>query len=231
MLRWLGFVVLVIVVHRILQYVPGIGTLLARTGLLGFWLAAVVVGLGLQRFGRWANEQRRFGARIRDLQRTDSPLNMGKLGSLLVQSRRYREAIEPLEAAAAAEPEVPEWSYQLGRAHLALGDMEAAASALRTVIALNEEHAFGAAQLRLAEALYRSGSFEESLEPLRVFDRNHGESPESAYRTGLALKKLGRADEARSSFARVAQLAAQAPRYQAASASGWVVRARFASMF
>lgn len=231
MLRWLGFVVLVIIVHRLLGYVPVIGGLLSRMGLLGFWLAAIVVGLGLKRFGRWAYEQQRFGARIRDLQRTDSPVNKGKLGSLLVQSRRYREAIEPLEAAAAAEPDVPEWSYQLGRAHLALGDLEAAAGALRSALAVNEEHAFGEAQLRLAEALYHSGSFEESLEPLRAFERNHGESPESAYRTGLALKKLGRKEEAREAFARVASLAADAPKYQSASASGWAVRARLASYF
>jgi len=57
------------------------------------------------------------------------------------------------------------------------------------------------------------------------FDINHGPSPESAYRRGVALKKSGRAADARESFRHVGQLAERAARFQKKQQRGWVLRA------
>jgi len=92
-------------------------------------------------------------------------------------------------------------------------------------VALEEEHAYGAVQLRLGEALTRAGQAEAALAAFERFERNHGPSPESAYRSGLALRRLGRTAEAHASFARVSDLAAKAATYQRGANRGWVLRA------
>ena len=90
---------------------------------------------------------------------------------------------------------------------------------------MDEEHAYGAVQLRLAQALFESGRSADALRALERFERNHGPNPESAFRRGVVLRALGHADEARSSFQSVADLARQAARFQKSSARGWVWRA------
>ena len=162
---------------------------------------------------------------LRRLESVDSPHNHGKAGSLLLSQRRPRRAVPHLESAVAGEPEVAEWRYRLGSALLRLGRRGDAAEQLRSCVALEEEHAYGAAQLRLSEALLGAGQPDEALAALDAHDKNHGPSPESAYRRGLTLKALGRRGEARQSLAEVAGLARSVAKYQRREANAWVFRA------
>jgi len=230
LLRLLGFFVLVLVARFVLGYVPVVGGFLRATGFFGLWITAILVGFGLSQLGTLFLRRRRDRANMRALAAVDSPHNHGKLGALLLAQGRLRRALVHLEAAAAGEAEVAEWHYRLGATRLALGRPAEALPELERAVEIDEEHAYGAALMRLAEARAATGAQAEALADFERLERNHGPSPESAFRRGAALKALGRKDEARSAFAEVAELARHAARYQRREAGLWVVRARIASL-
>lgn len=226
MLRLIGFFVAVLFAMRLLQALPGVGHLFH--GLLGFWLVAIGVSAALARLSAWMLEERRLAARIEELGRVDNPHQRGKLGALYVAHGRYRKALEPLREALEGDPDALEWRYRLGCALLGSGEAAGAAEELLRVTEKDEEYAYGAAQLRLAEALTRAGDPERALAALDRFDRNHGESPESAFRRGQALRRAGRRAEARAAFARVPELAHSSARFQEKHSGGWVWRSAWA---
>lgn len=224
MLRLLGFGVLVFVVWRLFSFLPFGGSF------IGLWLAVLATSALLGWWGNRAVAVRRNRNQIRALGAVDTPANRGKLGAMLLGQGRAGRAVEHLEAAAAGEPDVAEWHYRLGQAHVRLGATSAALESLRRCVELDEEHAYGQAQLAFADALRRDGAAEEALTALDRFDRNHGESPESLFRRGQVLRALGRKDEARAAFDRVGEAASRATQYQKGEARGWALRATLARL-
>ena len=140
----------------------------------------------------------------------------------MLSSGRARQALPYLERAVEGEPDSAEWRYRLGCALLESARPEAAVDALRATVAMDEEYAYGAVQLRLSEAHLGLGEAEAALAALDTFDRNHGPNPESAYRRGQALRAAGRRDEARESFAAVADLASRGARFQRGQNRRWL---------
>jgi tetratricopeptide (TPR) repeat protein len=223
MARLVGFFLLVLVVLSLLRSVPGVGRWLG--GFWGFWLVAIGLGVGLGWLSGALTRRQRLSGELRQLGEVDSPHNRGKLGSLLLASGRAARAIPHLESAAQGEPEVAEWHYRLGAARCAVGRAGEARGALEAAARIDPEHAYGGVQLALSGARLEGGDAAGALEALDTFDRNHGASPESSYRRGLALRRLGRRDEARQCFERVGQLAGRAARFQRAQNRPWVWRA------
>jgi tetratricopeptide (TPR) repeat protein len=219
-----GFFLVVFLALQILRVLPVVGPIF-QIPFLGFWGAAILISLAASRWATLALDRRGLSRRIRDLGFVDTPHNQGKLGSLLVGGRRYGAAIPPLEKAVEGEPDVAEWRYRLGLAHLGCRRPREAAEALAAAAALDEEHAYGAVLMRLAEARLKVGDIQGAIEALDRRDRNHGPDPESAYRRGRALKALGRPDEARASFAEVSKLARRAAGFQRAEARKWAALA------
>lgn len=228
MLRLIGFFALVYVLTLVLGHLPVVGAFFRSTGIFGLWFTAVLLSLVASRLGALAYRRRRDRATVRQLAAVESPHNQGKLGALLLAQGRARRALPHLERAVQGEPGVAEWHYRLGTAQLLLRRPAEAAAALERAVALDEEHAYGAALMRLAEARSASGAHDGALADLARLEKNHGPSPESAYRRGLALKQLGRREEARSALREVSELARHAARYQRRTAGLWVVRARLA---
>ena len=223
MARLVGFFLLVLLTLSLLRSLPGVGRWLG--GFWGFWLVAIALGAGLSGLMGVLTRQRRLSGELRQLAEVVSPHNQGKLGSMLLAHGRAGRAVPYLQAAAGGEPEVAEWHYRLGGALLETGRAAEALGPLESAAVLDPEHAYGGVQLALARARQASGDAEGALAALETFDRNHGASPESCYRRGLALRRLGRRDEARTSFARVGQLAGRAARFQRAQNRPWVWRA------
>ncbi|MCE9593924.1 MAG: tetratricopeptide repeat protein [Planctomycetes bacterium] len=224
-----GWFLLIFGAMFVLSLIPGLGALFH--GFWGFWITALVVSA----IGSWITrrlvERRRFESKRRALVGVDSGHNQGKLGALLLASGRARAALEPLERAVAAEPKSPEWRYRLGLARLGAGRLRPAEEALASAAAIDAEYAYGDLQLRLAETRTRLGDVESARASLDLFDRNHGPSPESAYRRGLVERRAGRRDAARASFAQVAVLAERAAQFQRGRNRGWVARAFFLRWF
>ena len=228
MLRVAGFFVLAVIVARVLGYVPVLGPLFDHTGFIGILLSAGLIAAVLARIGEYLLNARKLRNELRALAAVGNAHHHGKLGTLYLMRGRANQARTHLEEAVRGEPEVAEWHYRLGLACLASREPAAALAAFELCVAREEEHAYGAAQLRRAESLQSLGRGAESLEALALFERNHGPSPESAYRRGLALRALRRRAEAKAPFAEVGELARRATRYQRRSASGWALRATLA---
>jgi len=226
--RMVGFFALAWVLTSVLQALPGIGFLFR--GFFAFWLVLIALSLGLERLARAARRRRRLDSELRALGNVESAHNQGKLGSLLLAHGRPARAVEPLRRAGEGEPETAEWHYRLGQALLRLGRTEEALAPLERAAAIDAEHAYGGVQLSLSEACLELGRWDAALEHLATFERNHGPSPESACRRGLALKGAGRRDEARRAFSEVSALARASARYQRKDHRRWVVRAHLAKL-
>lgn len=229
MLRLIGFFLLVMIVLQALRFVPFLGPLF-QIPFFGFWIAAILCSAVISKVASDAVTRRGLKNRERDLSAVDTPHNQGKLGLLLLSSGRARAAIEPLRRAAAGDPRSVEWAYRLGCALLEAGRAEDALPELERAARADEEHAYGAVQLRLAEALQAGGQYEVALAALARFERNHGDNPECAYRRGVVLKALGRRDEASQCLARVGELVRGSARFQKGAARGWAWRALWARM-
>jgi len=231
MVRLVAFLVLAMILSRVLGVLPIVGPFFAHTGIFGVWVTAIGLSIAATHYGERALRSQRDRAELRRLETVDNAHNHGKAGMLLLARGDARKALPHLERAAAGEPRVAEWQFRLGMALLALRRPAEARIALARCTELEPEHAYGGAQLRLAEALTAVGQPEDALPVLAVAERNHGPSPELAYRRGLALKAAGRRSEAKASFAEVSRLAAQAPKFQRGSARAFAVRARVAGLF
>ena len=185
----------------------------------------------LTRFGERLVSARKLRGELASLGAVASAHNRGKMGMLYLSRGRPRAALAPLEEAVRGEPEVAEWHYRLGLARLATRAFAPALESFQRCVALEEEHAYGVAQLRVSECLARLGRQEDALAALATFERNHGPSAESACRRGFALRALKRKAEAQAAFGEALELARRATRYQKKHATVWAMRAGVARYF
>ena len=231
MLRLAGYFALAIALTWALSFVPFVGPFFAHSGIFGVLVSAFLLSAVIGRLGERAYQRARSASQVRSLAAVDSPRNHGKLGALYAAQGRTKKAVAHLRLAVCGEPESAEWCYRLGSALLAAGDPAAALAELERCVGLDEEYAYGAAQMRRAEALARLKRPRESLEVLATLEKNHGPSPESAYRRGLAYRAIGDRERARAALHEVSGLARAALRYQRRSAGWWSLRAAWARFF
>jgi hypothetical protein len=224
MMRLVGYFALVFGALYVFSRVPVVGELF-RIPFLGFMVASALVSAGISWSAVRAVDSRRARAMVSRLGAVDTPHNQGKLGSFVLAQGRARKAIVHLERAVAGEASSPEWNYRLGSAYLDAGRASEAVTALENAVRLAPDHAFGTPWLRLSQALLARGLGDRALEAVRHFESDHGPTPESAYRRGLALARLGRGREAKDAFAEVSRLAAQSARFQKSSQRSFVLRA------
>ena len=224
MLRLVGYFVLVFGVLYVLRHVPVVGEVF-QIPILGFIVAAALVSAGVSRYAVFAVDGRRERAMKSSLGAVDTPHNQGKLGSFVLAQGHPRKAVPHLERAVAGEPESAEWNYRLGCAYLGARRPADAARVLAAATRIDADHAFGATQMRLAEALLRAGEHEQALAAVLQFEHDRGPNPESAYRRGLALASLGRRTEARAAYAEVGPLAARSASFQRTRQRSYLLRA------
>jgi tetratricopeptide (TPR) repeat protein len=223
------FFLAALVLTGLLRELPYIGAIF-QVPILGFWVTAILLAGALTYGAQRLVVARRLRNRVRDLGIVDRPANQGKLGALLLASGRAKDALSYLEAAHVGEPERAEWAYRLGETRLALGDTDGALAALDPLLARDEEHAYGRALLLSARAARTAGRPDDALARLARLERGQGPTPEGAFEQGLALRDLGRADEARAAFRDVPRLAAEAGRFRQAVPRRLVWRARLAQL-
>ena len=227
MLRLIGYFLLVFVALSVLRQLPFVGAVF-DVPFLGFYLAAVVVSAVSARMGSKLIDKRRLKRSISALGEVDTPHNAGKLGALLAGQEKHREALPHLEKAWAYESDVAEWAYRVGRSKLKLGQIEGAVEALSKAVLLDEEHGYGEALRRLAEAMTLAGAPDEALSKLDRHDVTYGETPESAYLRGRAHQGRGDREAAKAAFAKAPSLVEGVVKYQRAGARSWAMRARLA---
>jgi tetratricopeptide (TPR) repeat protein len=226
--RVVAFLGLTVLLYWVATLLPGVGPVVASVPILGVLGAAALAGTLGRAYESRILDRRRAAAQQREFGALDRPYAQGKLGAALLDRGRVRAALPYLRLARAGDPENPEVAYRLGLALLARRDPAGAVEALAAATERDEEHAFGAALLRLAEARLAAGDARGSLSDLARVERNHGVTPETAYRRGLALRSLGERAAARAAFAEVERLAASAPRFQRSQARSFRWRAALA---
>jgi len=101
-------------------------------------------------------------------------------------------------------PSDPAAWFNLGVAHRALGDADAAAGALRQALALAPEHA--GAHAELGGLLHEGGEAAAAAPHLHTAARAMPHRPDVAFESGMVQLELGQFDDAQASFSRVLQL-------------------------
>ena len=214
MMRLLAFFAVVWLVHGLLLFVPGIGDLLARSWFFGYWAVGLFVLVIGGRFAGWRTSAGRVARRRRELELTDTPNNRGKLGLLELKQGRLKRAIEHLEIAFDGQPDVGDWAFGLGLAYLETGNHQRAGELFARVVVDDPNLGFGQPFLGLANSAIGVGRPQDALEPLAEFEQRFGKAPEASYWRGLALKKLGRKEDAVAAFREVGALASELPGFQ-----------------
>ena len=166
------------------------------------------------RFAGWRTSAGRVARRRRELELTDTPNNRGKLGLLELKQGRLKRAIEHLEIAFDGQPDVGDWAFGLGLAYLETGNHQRAGELFARVVVDDPNLGFGQPFLGLANSAIGVGRPQDALEPLAEFEQRFGKAPEASYWRGLALKKLGRKEDAAAAFREVGALASELPGFQ-----------------
>lgn len=229
MLRLIGFFLLVFVAMLVLREVPYLGAPF-RIPLLGFYLTAIVVSIIGARLATAAADRAKQKRLERELGGVDTPYNRGKLGLLMLQQGRARQAVPHLETALAADPGSEEFQYRLGLALLDSDSPMEAASYLEPLVARNEDYAYGAALLALSSARCEAGEARSALDAVEQYERSFGPTPESCYRRGVALRAIGDRSGSARAFASIGGIAAKLPAYQRRVATGWWIKAQLAKL-
>lgn len=211
MLRLIGFFAAVWVVHRLLLFVPGIGPVLAKSSFFGFWLVAILVAVLSSGVLQRRLAIRRLARRRSELLAAGTPHNHGKVGLIDLSMGRAKRAKEHLELAFEGQPDVLDWALGLGNVHLALDEPQRAGEYFARVVQGDPDMGFGAPWLGLAQAAIGVGRPADALEPLEECERRFGKTPELMLVRGLALKQLGRKEEAQQALDQVGELARDLP--------------------
>ncbi len=231
MARLLGFFVVVLIGTSLLARVPIVGAVF-RIPFLGFWFTAILVSLAFAKLGAEAVDLRARKSLERGLGAVDTPHHKGKLGSLLLAQGKARRALPLLEEAATRDPASKEWRYRLALARFeARVAPDAVLEPLASLLAEDEEYAFGIPMLLSARARLRAGRPDRALENVHRFEHNHGPTPDSAILRGRLLKAAGQRDEAGAAFDEVAALLRTMPRHAASRAGMPRLRALWARFF
>jgi tetratricopeptide (TPR) repeat protein len=135
-----------------------------------------------------------------------------ELGAVLTDSNRAAEAIEVLELAVKAKPDLFESQYNLGVAHEALKHWPQAIAAYTRATKLKPTDANpranqADAQLNLAVSLRRAGRIEDALGPAREAMQLAPDRPHPHLNLGLLLSDAKRYDESVAELMAATQLA------------------------
>lgn len=196
--------------------------------LLSFWFVAILLSVLASKGAAWSLDRRRERAMLRSMGAVDTPYSKGKLAGVLQSQGRHRRALPLFEGAVEGEPDRVEWQLGLGRARRSLGDVVGAGEAFEAALRIDPAAGYGAAALGAAACAQEGGDGERALECVGICEREHGASPESAYRRGRALAVIGRRDEARAALDEVAGLVSKVPGRRKTQDLVWAVKARLA---
>lgn len=131
---------------------------------------------------------------------------------LLMEKRRWKEALELLGQVAAVKEDSADVLWESGLCRLKLGDLDGGERNIREALEMNPRVAYGEPYLRLAEAI-KEHDQTKALGYLEQFGEMNSSSCEGMYRYGDIQATLGRKQEAKRAFSDTIQLYRALPRY------------------
>ncbi|OYD06892.1 tetratricopeptide repeat protein [Paludifilum halophilum] len=212
----------------------GILWLLTGNPFISLLIILVVIYLLDRRFiGIFPSVTRPFqvNSRIRRLKQSlrlnpHNTSNKRELSRLLMEKKRFREAVPYLEEALTAIPDSAEIRAELGRCHLKLGEKNRGEELILEALEIDPRVQYGEPYLRLGEALSDSDR-SKALSYLEQFKGINSSSCEAYYRLGRLYSQLDRREESRKSYQEAIDIYRSLPKYKKRSERRWALRSSF----
>ena len=196
-------------------------------------IAAIYLALDYQFIGvsRWLYRGVRRGVAIRALIRglelnPHDAAARTDLGRLLVEARRYREAVAHLERAFERMADTDETAYYLGLARLWTGSVADGEALLLQVLGRSPKFRYGEPYLRWGEYLLAAGRVPEAAERLEQFCAIFSSSVEGHYLLGVAYARADERAQAEKAFRGALEMFRRSPGYKRRDERWWAWRAR-----
>ncbi|GGA47796.1 hypothetical protein GCM10007416_21200 [Kroppenstedtia guangzhouensis] len=152
-----------------------------------------------------------------------------ELARLLMEKKRFRQALPYLEEVLKVIPESAEIRAEIGLCHLKLGDLEQGERMMLDALELDPRVHYGEPHLRLGEA-FRSSDQKKSLHHLEKFQEIQSSSSEAHYRLGRLYAQMDRRQESKEAFREAIAIYHSLPKYKKRTERPWALRSRFRLM-
>lgn len=139
--------------------------------------------------------------------------------------RRFAEALEAAETAAARDPQSLRALYELGLSRIGTQEFAAAAEPLARVVEKDPGHDFGEARYALALAYEKSGDKESALSTLESLARTTS-LPKVLFSLASLQAEAGDTARAREALTRIIDESEYVPSYHVREVRPWVRKAR-----
>lgn len=151
----------------------------------------------------------------------------GKLEAarLLMEKKRYREALSYLEEVRSVMDDSAEVLVETGECKLKLGDGAEGESLILQGLEINPRVQYGEPYLRLAEA-FTSREPAKALRYLERFRQEHSSSCEAYYRLGQLYALMNRPEDAKAAYRDAVRLYRGLPKYKRKTERRWALLAR-----
>lgn len=146
-----------------------------------------------------------------------------ELARLLMEGKRYKEALQIWEPLQGVLAESAEYWADLGHCYLQIGDTEKGEASTLHGLKLNPRVQYGAPYLRLAVSIMKKNP-EQALAYLHAFQEIHSSSCEAYDKLAFIYKGMGRAEDAKRAAEEGLRLYKSLPRYRRRSERKWAIR-------
>lgn len=153
-----------------------------------------------------------------------------ELARLLMEKKRFRQALPYLEEVLKVIPESAEIRADIGLCCLKLGDLERGEQMMLDALERDPRVHYGEPHLRLGEA-FSSSDQEKSLHHLDQFRKIQSSSSEAYYRLGRLYAQMNRREESREAFREAIAIYRSLPKYKKRTERPWALRSRFRLIF
>jgi len=149
-----------------------------------------------------------------------------ELARLLLERKKYTEALRLLEEAKDFSESSAEFWDDLGAACLGLGRIEEGEAHILHALSLNERVKYGQPYLRLASA-FRERDPQKALQYAARFGEIQSSSSEAYYLLGCLYQSLGSKEEAKRAYTESIEVYRSLPKYKKRQERGWALRSYF----
>nr|WP_238357748.1 tetratricopeptide repeat protein [Cohnella zeiphila] len=151
-----------------------------------------------------------------------------ELVRLLIESKKYKEAMEELRTMGDRMEHSAEYWSDLGLCELALGRREEGEQAMLKALEISPRVKYGLPYLRLGEAFAKTDAA-KALDYLQRFRDIQSSSCEAYYRLGSIYREMGQPDRAKEADRECAQIYRSLPRYMKRRERKWALLSSFRS--
>jgi tetratricopeptide (TPR) repeat protein len=146
-----------------------------------------------------------------------------ELACLLIERKKYQEALELLSSIQVQFEHSAEYWDDLGTVNLNLGYIEKGESNILKALSINPRVKYGQPYLRLA-SIYQRSDHEKVEKYVRQFQDIHSSSCEATYLLGMMYKEMGRKQEAQTAFSESIEIYRSLPKYKKRQERKWAAR-------